>query len=460
MAPKFFARFIKEYLEQAKPALRKDNIEIKTSADILDIMTEPKSIAHNLTRKATGYNPDATARIQTTRESRRAINIQVQMEQCINRFLQTCSNIGQQYTKESIAHSLDQANPKYDAAIIWDPTFRAYHAPSKRRRVSAGKISESEQFYQSYTEHNQKVAAGILAVIIVQRGECADFSDELMRTMSVRLICSNNSTNAKNLARILMGLFLFSAKKYSEKRPSPITSKVILELAGSYVNMAGFCSYSKFGFKHAPASDVGGCYLEADMLPMYCETKDLTYEQIFDVVNGTGAGEKPLLCKDKVRSLPDKVRNFVILFTAIRDFLETAIYEQEEREKTEYYRLNPRTDYGLRPLEFDALKLMIERYSKVTTYGVTKDIIDNMSRIQNLIIYPDKETFIYDIGIKDLVFLCSIIDKYMEYIISHPEENHLGLLRSNRSVSIRRARSRSKTASRKKGLPFRGTRSL
>jgi hypothetical protein len=454
MSHKFFSPFIKDYTELIKSAVKNNHIEIKTSADITDIMTEPKSIAHNLTRKVKSAN---SSKIQETRDSRRAINIEVQMQQCINTFMQTCTKIGERYIRDSIFAALDYKNYKYDAAIIWDPTFRAYSPPStKYKSAKRLKLSQDEIFERGYAEHNRKLASGILAVIIVQKGECSRFGDELNKTMSVRLICANNSTNAKNLARILMGLFIFSVKKYREKLPSFLDSNVILELAGSYVNMAGFCSYDKFGFKYFPMSEAGACYNDNGVLPMYMNTEEITIEQIAGIVLGTTSLKKSVLCQDRFYNLPQKPKLVVLLLITIRDFLETVIYEQSEMEKDEYYRLNPRIDNGLDPFQFRALTKLMSRFSKYPGFkDVTRETADRMIYIKEAIWDPSRDLFLYEIPKEDLELIRDAVNQYIEYIIDHPSEHHIGF-----NKPVVRSRSRSKSRSSLKNLPFRRTRSM
>jgi hypothetical protein len=466
MGSKFFTPFLKNYNEQIKSVLKKDNIEIKTSAEIMDLMTEPKSIAHNLTRKSLAKTATASERTQIIREARRAINIQVQMEKCIHTFLNTCTKIGQNYIKTAISNALDHNNYKYDIAIIWDPTFRAYKPPANKRHHFPKGMSQDEIFYQGYAEHNRKLASGILGVIIVQRGECGEYGAELNRTMSVRLICANNSTTAKNLARILMGLLIFSVKMFRMRASGLVNKNVILELSGSYLNMIGFCSYSKFGFRHAPDSDIGTCYYGSNVLPMYCDTEKLTFDQLFAIINGSDSGAalaKPILCQERFRILPEKIQHLIILLVSVRDFLEVSIYEQQERAKTGQYLLNPRTEYGLNDLQFRVLRKLMSRYSKFpNSDGISKETADKMILIKRQIYYPDKPTFLHDVSAEDLVFFCSIIDNYIEYIADHPRVDHLGL-KLNKTMSQRSAtlnRSSLKSRSRSNVLPFRETRSL
>lgn len=458
MSHKFFSPFVKDYNDLIKSALKNNHIEIKTSADITDIMTEPKSIAHNLTRKVKSAN---SSKIQETREARRAINVELQMQQCIATFMETCTKISERYIRDSIFAALDYKNYKYDAAIIWDPTFRAYSPPSKKdkseKRLKLLKLSHQDNIFEmGYTEHNRKLASGILAVIIVQKGECSRFGNELNKTMSVRLICANNSTNAKNLARILMGLFIFSVKKYREKLPSFLDSKVILELAGSYVNMAGFCSYDKFGFRYFPMSEAGACYNDNGVLPMYMNTEQITIEQIAGIVLGTTSLKKSVLCQDRFYNLPQKPKLVVLLLITIRDFLETVIYEQSEMEKDEYYRLNPRIDNGLDQIQFRALTKLMSRFSKYPGFkDVTRETADRMIYIKEAVWDPSRDLFLYEIPKEDLELIRDVVNQYIEYIIDHPSEDHIGF-----NKPAVRSRSRSKSKSSLKKFSFRRARSM
>jgi len=74
------------------------------------------------------------------------------------------------------------------------------------------------------------------SVMIVEKGECA----KKPTTYAINLICSKKTMKAN----ILMGAYLYTIKKHGEN----INQTGILELAGSFENLPGFCLYTKFGF--------------------------------------------------------------------------------------------------------------------------------------------------------------------------------------------------------------------
>jgi hypothetical protein len=93
----------------------------------------------------------------------------------------------------------------------------------------------------------------ICSILIAHKGECAKrFDHELMDEVTtdkplwgwwtVRLICNRNSPGCKGNASKLLGAYCYALK--SKK----IQSHGLLEVAGDYDNIAGYCLYSKYGF--------------------------------------------------------------------------------------------------------------------------------------------------------------------------------------------------------------------
>ena len=95
-----------------------------------------------------------------------------------------------------------------------------------------------EKLQENYTTHSELVKDKLKfmhSVMIVQKGEC----ENRPKTVAIKLICSMRSMKAN----ILMGAYLYTIKN----TPS-IDQTGILELAGGFTNLQGYCLYTKFGF--------------------------------------------------------------------------------------------------------------------------------------------------------------------------------------------------------------------
>ena len=95
-----------------------------------------------------------------------------------------------------------------------------------------------EKLKENYTSHSELVKDKLKfmhSVMIVQKGEC----ENRPKTVAIKLICSTRSMKAN----ILMGAYL-----YTIKHTPSIDQIGILELAGGFKNLQGYCLYTKFGF--------------------------------------------------------------------------------------------------------------------------------------------------------------------------------------------------------------------
>jgi hypothetical protein len=106
---------------------------------------------------------------------------------------------------------------------------------------------------------------------IVQQGECNKYPD----TFCLNLICS-----AAKKGKILLGLYLYIIKNNIN-----IVNKIgLLELANGYINAAGFCLYSKYGFVY----DImlyGDCFPYCNNMPMICDLTNISSSDINEVIN-------------------------------------------------------------------------------------------------------------------------------------------------------------------------------
>ena len=167
--------------------------------------------------------------------------------------------------------------PIYDVCISLTSQKLIETNEGRERSVAKFKDTLTSQ-KKNYEIKTKKVQTDFLrtrvtGLLISHYGECSEFRNRY----SVSLICMRNEevTNSKMKGHVIMGCFLYCLKlKFDEaaKLPRglyPSSPIVILELADSYKNLAGFKSYSKLGFeedtKHLRISE---CYRHTGLLPM------------------------------------------------------------------------------------------------------------------------------------------------------------------------------------------------
>lgn len=114
----------------------------------------------------------------------------------------------------------------------------------------------------------------VCSILIAQYGECTEYPN----VWSIRLICSNDSVECKNNATILLGAYCWCLKKKDHKIG-------LLELAGAYNNLPGYCSYFKFGFAEPKSLMNFKCtQFSKNNLPMITELKTMTFDDIIETV--------------------------------------------------------------------------------------------------------------------------------------------------------------------------------
>ena len=105
---------------------------------------------------------------------------------------------------------------------------------------------------------------------IVQQGECNKYPDNFC----LNLICS-----AAKKGKILLGLYLYIIKNHIN-----IANKIgLLELANGYINGAGFCLYSKYGFVY-DIKLYGDCFPYCNNMPMICDLTNIPSSDIIEVI--------------------------------------------------------------------------------------------------------------------------------------------------------------------------------
>lgn len=141
----------------------------------------------------------------------------------------------------------------------------------------------------------------VVGFIITVKGECGKYKD----VHSLSLICTKPGAQVPSgfgVGSILLGAYLYMIKEggFNMENQQQIG---ILDLAYSFTNVGGFCSYRKFGFQYEKDRKLyQKCYPKDDghyaNLPMVATITDSTQGVIVDLVNGTKKITKGKLCDD------------------------------------------------------------------------------------------------------------------------------------------------------------------
>jgi hypothetical protein len=175
---------------------------------------------------------------------------------------QVCQgNIDEQYGINTVKKVLDKSN--FDILIAVEPNYNVTSLPlTHTKNVVKNKLSR------------------VLGFIIAELGECKDKPD----VYSVNLICTRKVGNASIKSILLLGAFLYCIKNSI----STINNEEgILELADGYVNMPGFISYTKMGFRKDLTLSGQNCFKDYTNLPMKVDISALSNEEIINRASGT-----------------------------------------------------------------------------------------------------------------------------------------------------------------------------
>lgn len=95
-----------------------------------------------------------------------------------------------------------------------------------------------------------------------------------------------------------MACFLYCIIKHENMYPL----EAVLELAGGYTNVGGYCMYTKFGFVTDETMAVKDCFPDIGNLPMYCNFQqfgnddDEMAAKVIAILNGQASLKKAELC--------------------------------------------------------------------------------------------------------------------------------------------------------------------
>ncbi len=149
----------------------------------------------------------------------------------------------------------------------------------------------------------KSIGESVVGFIITERGECAKYND----VHSLSLICTKPGANTQvppgfGVGSILLGAYLYMIKAGNFNMANQ-EQLGILDLAYSFTNVGGFCSYRKFGFQYEKDKKLyQNCYPADDghyaNLPMVATITDKTTDYIVNLVNGKEKVTKGKLCDD------------------------------------------------------------------------------------------------------------------------------------------------------------------
>ena len=171
-----------------------------------------------------------------------------------------CNTVNGYYVKSSIARALGSDYPGYDAIIIIKPALR-----------STSRTPPEETEAERIARLRKDKMAKIVGFLIAQRGECPKYPN----AYSVNLICARE----KGISSMLMGCYMYCIKRHSR-----YMQKGLLELAGAYDNLNGFCAYRKMGYVFDPDIYSANCLKFEDegdaLLPMSVDIASMSIDDI------------------------------------------------------------------------------------------------------------------------------------------------------------------------------------
>lgn len=143
--------------------------------------------------------------------------------------------------------------------------------PGKRRRAEE----------QDYNFFKDKMVDAV-SFIVVEKGECKTYPE----AYSINLICAKPG----GWGQIMMALYLYTIANNKTIKDK----KGILELANAYLNPAGVCMYSKFGFVYDSSLFGEYCFPDFNNLPMIIN--NINSQKTIDILLGIDSYPKPFIC--------------------------------------------------------------------------------------------------------------------------------------------------------------------
>ena len=175
---------------------------------------------------------------------------------------QVCRKIGTEYGQYALIKTANNLNTFSNTKNKFDILVA----------VSAG---YDKQELKTTTTVQKNKNKSIVGFIVVERGECKLFRDQVC----VNLICVKENTIKGS---VLLGAYLYCIKSSF----LPKNQRGLLELAGSYSNLAGFFSYTKLGFDKDESLFHKKCFHNPENLTMSVDLQKYEKKDIIDLVTG------------------------------------------------------------------------------------------------------------------------------------------------------------------------------
>jgi len=175
-----------------------------------------------------------------------------------------CPTVDPLYISQSFVKSLSTLHTSYDIIVVIKPSARATNKHTVR---------EGSRYINHEKMHIENKMAKIVGFLISEKGECKKYPE----AYAVKLIC----TRERGISGLLLGCYMYSIKSHPE-----YMQKGLLELAGEFRNVNGFCAYRKMGFQidadiFTSKIRVGDCLeFSIYMLPMSVELDEVSRHQI------------------------------------------------------------------------------------------------------------------------------------------------------------------------------------
>lgn len=210
------------------------------------------------------YRPDEIRSTRHTNEFSKdeieSENLEIAMQFLDEICDQVCRKIGTEYGQEALrktANELSEGSEKnFDLLVAVAEGYDDIQKPKSTKHAQ--------------TDKNKS----IVGFIVVEKGECK----LLKELVCVNLICVKENTIKGS---VLLGAYLYCIK--SSKRKN---KRGLLELAGSYSNLAGFFSYTKLGFDKDETLFNIKCFDNPENLPMSVDLMKYEKSDIIDLVTG------------------------------------------------------------------------------------------------------------------------------------------------------------------------------
>ena len=223
--------------------------------------------------------------------------------------------------------------------------------------------------------------------IIAEKGECHDYPN----VYTINLICS-----ASGKGKFLMALYLYTIIVNPD---IDINSKFgLLELANGYINFAGFCMYSKFGFEYKPYLFSETCFNDIKNMPMIVDLSGKSPADIFDILKSSERAPFELCSaigfsakRQFIFAMLLNLRRFVTHDTVIEDHF---IVNGDEHKYTKLYKMCvgklPPDSLTTEYIDDSVVAKIDEALYKIKTKDITSDaqIEDIFQKVVDIYIAP------------------------------------------------------------------------